>query len=100
MLCYGMIWQKRIYEIVCYRIIFLCYGMKLQNYAMRFQSYTMLCYCVCCKRYAWSDWTLKLFVELDVKYCMNAYLKKIKVSRNMLVYNYPGFDTNTENFKH
>lgn len=55
MLCYGMV---RVYEIVCYRIIFQCYSLKLQCYTISFQSCISFCYCKCCKRYAWTNWTL------------------------------------------
>lgn len=47
MLCYGMIWHMRIYEVVFYGMKFKFYGMRFQCYAMRFQCLAMLwCYVV------------------------------------------------------
>lgn len=43
MLCYDMIWQMKIYEIVCY---------VWDSNAMVWDLNAMTCYGVCCKGYA------------------------------------------------
>lgn len=53
MLCYGLIWRMRFDEIVCYGIKFQCYVWDSNALLQDFN--VMLCYSVCCKRYAWTD---------------------------------------------